>query len=113
MKCLQMAALIALLMIGHPTLVAQTQSAAPAKPAQPAAVFKAEELEQLVAPIALYPDALLAQIFMASTYPLEIVYAARWSKAHPEVKGDAVAKEMEKQNWDPSVKSMEAMKICA
>jgi hypothetical protein len=65
-------------------------------------------LEQIVAPIALYPDALLAQIFMASTYPLEIVQAARWSKEHPQVKGDAVAKEMEKQPWDASVKSLVA-----
>jgi hypothetical protein len=70
--------------------------------------FKPEELEQIVAPIALYPDSLLAQVFMASTYPLEIVQAARWSKAHPEVKGDAVAKEMEKQTWDASVKSLVA-----
>lgn len=73
-----------------------------------AAPFKPEELEQIVAPIALYPDALLAQIFMASTYPLEIVQAARWSKEHPEIKGDAVAKEMEKQQWDASVKSLVA-----
>lgn len=72
------------------------------------ATFKPEELEQIVAPIALYPDSLLAQIFMASTYPLEIVQAARWSKEHPEVKGDAVAKEMEKQPWDASVKSLVA-----
>ena len=52
---------------------------------------------------------LLAQIFMASTYPLEIVEAARWAKQHPEVKGDAVAKEMEKQSWDPAVKSLVAV----
>ena len=83
---------------------ASTQGAAQTQPAP----FKPEELEQIVAPIALYPDALLAQIFMASTYPLEIVQAARWSKEHPEVKGDAVAKEMEKQTWDPSVKSLVA-----
>ena len=70
--------------------------------------FKPEELEQIVAPIALYPDDLLAQVFMASTYPLEIVQAARWSKEHPEVKGDAVAAEMQKQVWDPSVKSLVA-----
>jgi Protein of unknown function (DUF3300) len=83
---------------------ASTQGAAQTQPAP----FKPEELEQIVAPIALYPDALLAQIFMASTYPLEIVQAARWSKEHPEVKGDAVPKEMEKQTWDPSVKSLVA-----
>ena len=68
--------------------------------------FKPEELEQLAAPIALYPDSVLAQVLMASTYPLEIVEAARWSKEHPDVKGDALQKEMEKQSWDPSVKTL-------
>ena len=70
--------------------------------------FKAEELEQIVAPIALYPDALLAQVMMASTYPLEVVLAARWTKEHPDIKGDAVAKAVESETWDPSVKSMVA-----
>ena len=79
-------------------------AALPADP--PQQPFKPEELEQIVAPIALYPDSLLAQIFMASTYPLEIVQAARWSKAHPDVKGDAVAKAVEKETWDASVKSL-------
>jgi uncharacterized membrane protein YgcG len=68
--------------------------------------FKKEELESILAPIALYPDALLAQIFMASTYPLEIVEAARWSKANPSVTGDAVAGAVQKETWDPSVKSL-------
>lgn len=85
----------------------QTESTQGTSQTQPAP-FKPEELEQIVAPIALYPDSLLAQIFMASTYPLEIVQAARWSKEHPDVKGDAVAKEMEKQSWDASVKSLVA-----
>jgi Protein of unknown function (DUF3300) len=83
--------------------------AGPALPADqpaPAQPFKPEELEQIVAPIALYPDSLLAQVFMASTYPLEIVQAARWSKEHPDVKGDAVAKAVEKEAWDASVKSL-------
>jgi hypothetical protein len=71
-----------------------------------ATAFKPEELEQMVAPIALYPDSLLAQVLMASTYPLEIVLAARWSKEHPDIKGDAVAKAVENETWDPSVKSM-------
>ena len=77
-----------------------------AQPAQP--TFKPEELEQIVAPIALYPDSLLAQIFMASTYPLEIVEAARWSKANPKVTGDALQTALEKQTWDPAVKSLTA-----
>lgn len=78
--------------------------AASAQPDQPA--FKKEELEQLLAPIALYPDSLLSQIFMASTYPLEIVEADRWVKANASLKGDALATELEKKDWDPSVKSL-------
>jgi hypothetical protein len=68
--------------------------------------FKQEELDQLLAPIALYPDSLLAQIFMASTYPLEVVQAGRWAKANQNLKGDALADALEQQNWDPSVKSL-------
>lgn len=71
--------------------------------------FKKEEIEQLVAPIALYPDALVAQILMASTYPLEVVSAARWSKANPKVSGKALEDAMQKQTWDPSVKSLTAV----
>src|SRR5262245_42418670 len=64
---------------------AQAQAAQQGQP-----TFKKEEVEQLVAPIALYPDALVAQILMASTYPVEIVSAARWSKANPKVTGKAL-----------------------
>ena len=70
--------------------------------------FTKEELEQMVASIALYPDSLVAQILMASTYPLEVVEAARWSKANPGIKDKALEGEMEKQKWDPSVKSLTA-----
>ena len=70
------------------------------------AVFKQEELDQLLAPIALYPDDLLSQIFMASTYPLEVVEASRWAKQHQNLKGDALAQALEKQDWDPSVRSL-------
>jgi hypothetical protein len=69
-------------------------------------VFKAEELEQILAPIALYPDSLLTQILMASTYPLEIVQADRWASQNKNTKGDALAKALEAQPWDPSVKSL-------
>jgi hypothetical protein len=72
------------------------------------APFKPEEIEALVAPIALYPDSVLAQVLMASTYPLEIVHAARWVKANPGVKGDAAVKAVENQPWDTSVKSLVA-----
>ncbi|HEY2608089.1 MAG TPA: DUF3300 domain-containing protein, partial [Paraburkholderia sp.] len=57
---------------------------------------------------ALYPDSVLSQVLMASTYPLEIVHAARWVKANPNVKGDAAVKAVENQTWDVSVKSMVA-----
>jgi hypothetical protein len=70
------------------------------------AVFKPEEIEQLVAPIALYPDSLVSQILMASTYPLEVVEAARWAKANKTLQGDALTAALEQQPWDPSVKSL-------
>src|SRR5262252_255548 len=68
--------------------------------------LKQEEIEQLVAPVALYPDPLLSQIFMASTYPLEVVQANRWEKQNQNLKGDALAQALEKQDWDPSVRSL-------
>jgi len=72
---------------------------------QPPAI-KQEELDQLLAPIALYPDSLVAQILMASTYPLEIVQADRFAKQNKNLKGDALTKALEQQTWDPSVKSL-------
>src|SRR5512142_1269857 len=75
-------------------------------PAQPA--FSQPELDQMLAPIALYPDPLLSQILMASTYPLEIVEAARWSRANPSLKGDDAVRAVQQRDWDPSVKSLVA-----
>ncbi|MCC6677424.1 MAG: DUF3300 domain-containing protein [Phycisphaerales bacterium] len=77
-----------------------------AAPAADQPAFKPEELEQMLAPIALYPDSLLSQIFMASTYPIEVVEADRWATANAKLQGDALAKELEKQSWDPSVRSL-------
>ncbi len=79
--------------------------------AKPAAVTSgkavtSEKLEQLVAPIALYPDALLTQVLMASTYPLEIVEAARWVAQQNEGNADALDKALQDEGWDPSVKSL-------
>ena len=68
--------------------------------------FKPEELDQLVAPIALHPDPLLAQILMASTYPLEIVQAARFVKENPNLKGDQLGEALKQYPWDDSVKSL-------
>jgi hypothetical protein len=75
------------------------------QPAQ-SGTFGNDQLEQLVAPIALYPDALLAQVLMASTYPLEIVEAARWVQKNPKVTGDKLEAALKEQTWDPSVKSL-------
>jgi hypothetical protein len=80
----------------------QSKEQAQAPPAQQSA----EELQQLVAPIALYPDALVAQILAASTYPAEIVEADRWMENHANLKGEELAKEIDKLPWDPSVKAM-------
>jgi hypothetical protein len=69
-------------------------------------VFKQEELDQLLAPIALYPDSLLSQILMASTYPLEVVQAQRWMEQNKALDGNDLAAALEKETWDPSVKSL-------
>lgn len=70
--------------------------------------FREEELDQMLAPIALYPDSLLAQVLMAASYPADVVEAAKWSKANPDQQGDAAVKAVEGQVWDPSVKSQVA-----
>jgi hypothetical protein len=67
-----------------------------------------EQLDQLLAPIALYPDALLSQTLMAATYPLEVVEAARWTQANPNLKGDAAVAAVKDKSWDVSVKSLVA-----
>ena len=77
-------------------------------PRQSRPAFTQQELDQMLAPIALYPDSLLSQILMASTYPLEVVEAARWSKANPNLKGDQAVQAVAQNTWDPSVKSLVA-----
>lgn len=72
----------------------------------PAPVYSQEELAQMLAPVALYPDALLAQVLMASTYPLEIVEADRWVKRNPGLEEQALDDALLNQDWDPSVKAV-------
>src|SRR5229473_1222505 len=72
----------------------------------PPAQQSLQELQQLVAPIALYPDALVAQILAASTYPTEIVEADRWMQQHSSLKGEELAQAVNKESWDPSVKAL-------
>jgi hypothetical protein len=67
-----------------------------------------EQLQQLVAPIALYPDSLVAQILGASTFPEQVVEADRWIQAHPDLKNDVLAQTVDQQTWDPSVKALTA-----
>ncbi|MBL8862422.1 MAG: DUF3300 domain-containing protein [Planctomycetes bacterium] len=125
MQVLPHAALL-LAALATPTLAAQTagpaagrQATQPA-PQQPAgspaaqtgapggsaSAFSKEQLEQIAAPIALYPDTVLAQVFMASTYPLEVVEAARWREKNPKLAGDALEQALQKFTWDPSVKAL-------
>jgi uncharacterized membrane protein YgcG len=67
-----------------------------------------EQLQQLVAPIALYPDSLVAQILSAATFPEQVVEADRWVQNHPDLKGDALAQAVDQMQWDPSVKALTA-----
>jgi hypothetical protein len=68
--------------------------------------FSQAQLDQILAPIALYPDSLLAQIFIASTYPLEVVVADRWANQNKNLKGDELNNALSKQPWDASVKAL-------
>jgi hypothetical protein len=75
-------------------------------PPAPGQRFDAGQLDQLVAPIALYPDALVAQVLAASAYPVEVVEAERWMQQHADLHGEALAQAVDKESWDPSVKAL-------
>ncbi|MDQ0123152.1 hypothetical protein J2W17_002099 [Pseudomonas lini] len=81
---------------------------APAPTAPAETVFTTEELDQMLAPLALYPDSLLAQVLMAATYPGDVADAVAWSKAHPDSSGDAAVRQVANEPWDPSVQSLVA-----
>ena len=74
----------------------------------PAPAETPEQLQQLVAPIALYPDSLVAQILAAATYPTQVVQANRWMQQHPQLQGEQFAGAVDQQSWDPSVKALTA-----
>lgn len=97
----------ALIFALNPAATAQTVETTGAATA--AKTFSQQDLDQLLAPIALYPDPLLAQILMASTYPLEVVQAARWVKENAKLSGKALEDALTKQPWDPAVKSITAV----
>src|SRR4029077_9162466 len=76
---------------------------------QEAANLPPDQLDSLVAPIALYPDPLLAQVLAASTYPLELVQLQQWLTKNKDLKDKALADAVQKQPWDPSIQSMAAL----
>jgi hypothetical protein len=99
------------IMITSPVGLHAQQSPTPPAPAQTQpeeTLLKPEQLEALVAPIALYPDALLANMLAAATYPLEVVEADRWVKEKKNLKGEALKAEVDKKGWDDSVKALTA-----
>jgi hypothetical protein len=91
--------LLVLLMTMPSPIFAQDSRATPQK-------FSQEELDQVLAPIALFPDSLLAQIFIAATYPLEVVMADRWVRENKNLKGDEFNAAVNRQPWDASVKAL-------
>ncbi len=100
-----------ILQLGGPAPVrAQEAPATPAAATEEAAVrIPPDELDSLVAPVALYSDPLLAQVLVASTYPLEIIQLQQWLTKNPGLEGDALAEAVAEQPWDPSIQSMAAL----
>ena len=96
------------LLPGDMILLAQSAPSQSAPEAKPAAV-PAEQLDSLVAPIALYPDPLLSQTLVASTYPLEIIQLQQWLEKNKSLKDKALADAVKKQDWDPSIQAMAAL----
>jgi Protein of unknown function (DUF3300) len=86
----------------------QTASSPSPNPPQ-AAQLSAVQLQQLVAPIALYPDSLIAQILAAATYPDQIVEAERWMQQNKGLQGEQLAQAVNKQSWDPSLLSQKSV----
>jgi len=103
---------IAILLCGTIIALLPAKAAAQSSPqpaaSQAAAPLKQEQLEQLAAPIALYPDPLLAQVLMAATYPLEVVAAERWVAANKNLKPEELKAQAEKKGWDKSVVALVA-----
>ncbi len=94
---------LALIILVLTPIGASAQTSAPPAASSP---LKPGQLDQLVAPIALYPDPLLSEVLIASTYPLEIVQADRWLTAHKDLQGDKLKAAADKEDWDKSVKSL-------
>jgi hypothetical protein len=104
MKTIKVLRLVCVPLLAGGLVFAQQQ---PAPPAQgPQQQFPPEQLDTLVAPVALYPDALLSQVLVASTYPLEITEAAQWLDQNGNLQGPQLVDAARQQNWDPSVQAL-------
>lgn len=97
-----------LLLPGDTVLYASPQQSA-SSAQQEAPKVPNDQLDALVAPIALYPDPLLSQVLVASTYPLEIIQLQQWLEKNKNLKGDALAEAVKKQDWDPSIQALAAL----
>src|ERR1700739_2746059 len=95
---------VAVLVPGDISLLARTPL--PAQAGEEAAKIPGDQLDSLVAPIALYPDPLLSQTLVASTYPLEIIQLQQWLLKNKNLKDKALADAAKKQDWDPSIQAM-------
>src|SRR6516165_1285484 len=100
---------IAGLALGNAVWAAPPQQAAPASSDTQAAKLPNDQLDSLVAPIALYPDPLLSQVLIACTYPLEIIQLQQWLGQNKNLKDKALADAVQKQDWDPSVQALAAL----
>ncbi|MET3654367.1 DUF3300 domain-containing protein [Dyella japonica] len=98
------------LLIAGPVAAQSAQGAqsAPAAQGSGQKIYNNQQLDQMLAPVALYPDALLSQVLMACTYPSSVAEAAAWSASHPKSQGDDAVKQVSSQSWDPSVQSLVA-----
>ena len=97
------AVLVGVWLFGAAALLAQ---GAPPAPPSPDQMLSPDQLNDLVAPVALYPDPLLSQVLVASTYPLEVVQAYQWQQRNPGLTGPALTQAAQEQNWDASVQAL-------
>ena len=99
--------IIGLLALSNPAVFAQTPDASPAQDEKAAPKIPNDQLDSLVAPIALYPDPLLSQVLVASTYPLELIQLQQWLNMKGQQMDEAArVAAVQKQDWDPSIQAM-------
>ena len=97
-----------MLLTGSIAWAQDTAQSAPAATVPEEKLYNTQQLDQMLAPVALYPDSVLSQLLMASTYPSDFAEAVAWSAKHKDAKGDEAVKQVENEKWDPSVKSLVA-----